>query len=127
MLSYFNTFFCIHIQACFCQQLRRSFCYLLPMIVIVVGEICNYPLSWRRCSERLAKIAENVLEKESLEVVLPILRATVKALPNSLKMAESISNLARIALRSADAGWGLKPGVNRIGVIRHSGWFCEII
>jgi len=63
--------------------------------------VCGMPLDWRACGERLAKLAIPLLDREPLEVLLPLLRTIVRALPDSLLLAERLAGLMRKLLRDA--------------------------
>lgn len=84
----------------FSDQLKLSGArdeFTLPILTT----ICQLPLPWRRCGERLAKLALPLLEEEPLEKALPLLTAAVKGLPSSSSCAERLANHARSLLKRA--------------------------
>lgn len=70
----------------------------------LVGVLCQMPLSWRRCSERLAKMAIPLIEDEKdLSKVIPLLRVAIAAMPSSTPLAQPLAEVARKMCRKAEA------------------------
>eukprot|EP00929_Paragymnodinium_shiwhaense_P073452 TRINITY_DN3742_c0_g1_i1.p1 TRINITY_DN3742_c0_g1~~TRINITY_DN3742_c0_g1_i1.p1 ORF type:complete len:1227 (+),score=309.43 TRINITY_DN3742_c0_g1_i1:134-3814(+) len=70
----------------------------------VLEHVCKMPLDWKSCGDRLAKISAELFEKQSVEALMPILRATVKALPGSQTLSEKLADKMHRQLKKAATG-----------------------